>query len=107
MSKVINIDKILKESKEIYRYFLKNEASKKFNQSEFLKNIQNTYLELSTDYPSIIKIAASHNYDENRLKYMLVMANKVSNNDISEKNASVKVGQLLVDEIVKPQLNKK
>jgi hypothetical protein len=107
MSKVINIVKILKETKEIYRDFLKNEASKKFSQSEFLKNIQNKYLELNTDYPSIIKIAASPNYDENRLKYMLVMANKVSNNDISEKNASIKVGQLLVDEIVKPQLNKK
>tara|TARA_B100001093_G_scaffold519757_1_gene610295 strand:+ start:2305 stop:2640 length:336 start_codon:yes stop_codon:yes gene_type:complete len=102
----INVNKILKESKDIYRQFLKNEASKELNQDKFLKNMRSKYIELNEKYPSIINISASQNYDEKRLKYMLNMAHKVSNNEISEKNASVKVGQLLVDEIVKPQLDK-
>ena len=38
---------------------------------------------------------------------MVSMAAKVRNNEISEHDASVKVGQVLVDEIVKPQLEKK
>ena len=102
----LNINKILKESKEIYRQFLKNEVTKDLNNEQFVKNMRLKYSELNKNYPSIINISASQNYDEKRLTYMLNMANKVSNNEISEKNASVKVGQLLVDEIVKPQLNK-
>ena len=41
-----------------------------------------------------------------RLKFMLNMAIKVKENDILEHDASVAVGQRLVDDIVKPQLNK-
>ena len=45
----------------------------------------------------------------NRLKYMLVMADKVKNSNMSEHDASVAVGQRLVDEFVIPTLreNKK
>ena len=102
----LNTNKILKESKEIYRLFLKNEVTKELSKEQFIKNIRVKYSELNTNYPSIINISASQNYDEKRLTYMLNMAHKVSNNEISEKNASVKVGQLLVDEIIKPQLDK-
>ena len=102
----LNVSKILEESKEIYRQFLKNEASKDLKHDKFIKNMKIKYSELNKKYPSIINISASQNYDEKRLLYMLNMAHKVSNNEITEKKASVKVGQLLVDEIVKPQLNK-
>ena len=36
----INVNKILKESKDIYRQFLKNEASKELDQDKFLKNMR-------------------------------------------------------------------
>jgi hypothetical protein len=35
------------------------------------------------------------------------MSNKVKNNDISEHDASVAVGQVLVDKIVMPQIEKR
>ena len=38
---------------------------------------------------------------------MVNMAKKVNNDDISEFEASKQVGQILVDEIVKPQLDEK
>ena len=39
-----------------------------------------------------------------RLLYMLQMAERVENKEIAEHDASVAVGQRLVDDIVKPQL---
>ena len=61
---------------------------------------------LYTNYKSIFMMSMSDKYDYNRLSMMVNMANSVKNNDISEKDASVKVGQVLVDDIVKPQLDK-
>ena len=46
------------------------------------------------------------NYDYNRLSIMVNMAEQVKDNKISEHEASKHVGQILVDEIVKPQLDK-
>ena len=42
-----------------------------------------------------------------RLKYMIDMARRVQKKDIAEHDASVAVGQRLVDDIVKPQLDNK
>ena len=37
---------------------------------------------------------------------MLEMTSKIKKNEISEREASIQVGQVLVDEIVKPSLEK-
>ena len=58
-------------------------------------------------YPSIFKMACEGNMDFVRLKYMLQMIDNVKQNKISEHDASVDVGQKLVDEIVKPDLDSK
>jgi hypothetical protein len=58
-------------------------------------------------YPSMIPIICSNNYDQERLEYMIRLSDRVQRGDISEKDASVAVGQRLVDEIVKPQINNK
>ena len=42
--------------------------------------------------------------DIDRLEFMFNMSQKVKDNKVSEHNASVEVGQRLVDDIVKPQL---
>ena len=65
------------------------------------------YKDLFDNYPSIFKMACEGNMDFIRLKYMLEMIDKVKNNKISEHDASVDVGQKLVDEIVKPDLDSK
>ena len=55
---------------------------------------------------SLFNICMSKSYNFERLKMMVYMANDVKNNNITEKEASIKVGQVLVDDIVKPQINK-
>lgn len=57
-------------------------------------------------YPSMIPIICSDKYDQERLEFMIRMSDRVQRGDISEKDASVAVGQRLVDEIVKPQIDK-
>ena len=65
------------------------------------------YNELYDMYPSIFKMACKGDMNIERLTYMLDMLDKIKNNNITEHDASVNVGQVLVDEIVKPNLEKK
>ena len=45
--------------------------------------------------------------DIERLTYMINMVKKVKSNEISDHDASVKVGERLVDEFVNPKLRNK
>jgi hypothetical protein len=74
----------------------------------YKNNLFNKYKNINDSYPAIFTMIFNpkfnlHSY--NRLKYMINMALKIEKNDITEHDASVAVGQKLVDEIVKPQLN--
>ena len=64
------------------------------------------YDDLFRNYQSIFNISISNNYDGKRLKNMLILANKVKKSEITEHEASVEVGTELVNNIVKPQLDK-
>jgi hypothetical protein len=64
------------------------------------------YTEICKRYTSMIPIICSNNYDQERLEYMIRLSDRVRRGEIDEKTASVAVGQRLVDEIVKPQINK-
>jgi hypothetical protein len=72
---------------------------------DILKNLTS----INDTYPSIINIIASRNFDMEgvkRLEYMIQMAQKVERKEVKEHDASVAVGQVLVDDIVKPALEK-
>lgn len=72
---------------------------------DILKNLTS----INDTYPSIINIVASRNFDMEgvkRLEYMILMAQKVERKEVKEHDASVAVGQVLVDDIVKPALEK-
>jgi hypothetical protein len=64
------------------------------------------YKEICKKYTSMIPIICSNNYDQERLEYMIRLSDRVRRGEIEEKTASIAVGQRLVDEIVKPQINK-
>jgi hypothetical protein len=61
---------------------------------------------ITTKYPAMVRIICSDNYDQERLEYMIRLSARVRSGDIEEKVASIAVGQRLVDEIVKPQIEK-
>ena len=102
----INKELLLKEALEVHNHFL-SESIKSSNidinsLKEELKKIY-TYV---GKYDSIMIIALSNNYDHSRLEYMLDMTSKINKKEISEKEASIQADQILVDEIVKPSLEK-
>jgi hypothetical protein len=64
------------------------------------------YKPITEKYPPMLNIICSKNYDRERLEFMIRLAAKVHSGEVEEKVASVAVGQRLVDEIVKPQIEK-
>ena len=104
-----NISNLLIMTKKI-RKDLNNKNSDWYkNKDKYLNEININYMDELDKYPAIINVIKRNDFNIDgldRLDYMLKMALKVNNNNISEHNASVKIGQRLVDEIVKPQLNK-
>lgn len=70
------------------------------------KDIEKKFPYISSKLPSIVSLALGEGYDYNRLKFMLDTSSKVASNEMTERDASIKVGQVLVDDIVKPGLKK-
>ena len=106
MSKEINIERVLTTSRRLNMLYIENIASKKLSENKFKEQMQKDFDHLHKNYEAIFNISISNNYDYNRLKFMLEMAQKVKKSEITEHDASVQVGQVLVDQIVKPQLDK-
>jgi len=63
------------------------------------------YSNLFTAYPTVLKKACEPNFDLEKFKWMMKMQKNVQNNLISQHNASIEVGERLVDEHVKPKLS--
>ncbi|QOI90172.1 hypothetical protein QKU58_gp159 [Pyramimonas orientalis virus] len=63
------------------------------------------YPEFSSNYPYLLNKLYEDNFDKDTLRYMLNQKQKIDANKSSEYDASVKVGTVLVDKYVKPNLN--
>ena len=94
--------------------FLKENMSNKeslfyVDKAKFLKNIREHFKNTSENLAAIVQVISQDSFNIEglgRLEYMINMSKKVKENDMTEHDASVAVGQRLVDDIVKPQLNK-
>ena len=78
------------------------------DRKSYLDTIQEENKDLVKRYSSIFTVITKNDFgtkEMQRLKYMLNMAVKVDENKVAEHDASVAVGQRLVDEIVKPQIS--
>ena len=106
MNKVIDVDKILNDANELNSDYLDNLASSNLSKENFKLIMKTKYEYIFKNHEAIFNICLSDKYDSNRLKFMLTMANQVRSGGISEHDASVKVGSELVENIVKPQLDK-
>jgi hypothetical protein len=62
------------------------------------------YPEFARDYPHLLEKLYENNFDLETLRYMLNQKQKMDTNKLSEHDASVKVGTVLVDKYVKPNL---
>jgi len=96
-----NVDKIWEEAQKIIELKKKNKLTQESFENEMA--LECDYL--NTKFPFIFKMVCGDNADLKKLKFMLENITSIKNNRISEHDASVKVGQLLVDEYVKPKLD--
>ena len=76
------------------------------NFDQFKNKLKKKFNNLSTNFPTIFEKTINGTMDMSRLKFMLNMINKVNNNEITEHNASVQIGEKLVNEYVKPMIDK-
>lgn len=102
----LDYDKILQESLLMHNEYLDLVANNKFNKITTETEFKDKYSYSCQKLPSILGLVLSSQYDYDRLKFMLEMKSKLDNNNISKDDADLKVGQVLVDEIVKPMLDK-
>lgn len=66
--------------------------------------VSTQFAEWQTEFPKIFEMLLTRNYDREILNMMLAQFEKVERGSKSQHDASVSVGTVLVDKIVKPQL---
>ena len=71
---------------------------------ETKRKVQEKYRDFSLNYPAIFIMAADGNLDMKRFESMVNMAQRVKDDKISQHDASVKVGESLVNDYVKPKI---
>ncbi len=84
------IEKIINE----IRYKISN--NKKINDED--------YIEFKKEYENLYKMSIKKNFDIKQFNYFLYKLKQIEENKITEHDASVAIGSLLVDKYVKPQL---
>lgn len=97
---------ILQTANEINGCFTQASRHPRYNRATFMNIMAKEYPELKEKYESVFNMACSEKYNSDMLRYLLNQADKVKTGIIDQNTADVKVGQLLVDNIVKPQLEK-
>ena len=98
-----NVDKIWLSVNKIYDSKLLN----KLPPQKFEDNMALYHDYLYSNFPSLFKMVGSNLCDLDRIKFMLDNIVKIQSNQMTEHDASVKVGENLVNDFVKPQLNDK
>ena len=84
------------------------ELKKTKDEEDAKKQVYNEYNEFCDKYPALISLVFSSKdwqTDYQKLKGMFALVEKINNKEITQHDASVKVGGQLVDEYVKPRLN--
>ena len=79
------------------------QGSQKDKQRIFRKK----YPEFSERYPVLFEMSTREDFDIRKFQYMIHMRDSVSKNNISQYDASAKVGTMLYNDYVKPLVDKK
>lgn len=78
------------------------------DKTKFIDELKNKFKQTSNELSAVIQVVSQDSFNLvglQRLEYMINMSKKVKDNNMTEHDASVAVGQRLVDDIVKPQLD--
>jgi hypothetical protein len=67
--------------------------------------VSTQFAEWQVEFPKLFEMVLTRTYDRNLMNMMLLHLEKVEQGISSQHDASIAVGTVLVDNIVKPQLN--
>ena len=76
-------------------------------EDKFTQKLEKDYYKLYENFPTIFEKVMLGTLEMKRLEFMLKMIGEIKKNKVTKHEASVVVGQELVDNIVKPELEKK
>lgn len=96
----LDADKIWKSVKQIYDSKLLNTEPQKI----FEDRMQLEHDYLYSNCPGLLSMCCSDSCDLKMIRFMLDNMIKIQKKELSEHDASVKVGEVLVEDFVKPQL---
>ena len=92
---------IIAEVSQIKQYYKKNK-----HKPDFAENAKVKFKDFEYKYPIIFKKIIENTLNNEEFVMMMNMMRKIQNEELSEHDASVQVGQHLVDKFVKPMINK-
>ena len=98
---------IKQQVEDIEKYIKDNKKKRRKNIEEFDKEIKVVYQDFYLKYPALFSKIIDGSLEKNQFNFMLNMMGKVKNEELSDHDASVQVGQVLVDKYVKPLIDEK
>ena len=107
---MVNYDILLSEVKELVKkyedFVSKNKKNIYQNHDEFISAMTTQYQNMATNQTKIFEQCVSGQMNIEIFTYMIQQAKKVQQHKISSYDASVKVGEELVEKFIKPKLKK-
>lgn len=92
------------DMKESLRQYKNKEIFQELSNDEFKTKMEIEFKKLNENFPAIFLKVYNGTLELERLQFMLKMINEINIKKVSKHEASVVVGQELVDNIVKPNL---
>lgn len=78
------------------------QSSSNKNKESYFKNL---YPEFEKKYPHLFKMSCETIIDKTILDFMLLKLDKIRNNNMTQNDASIDVGQVLFDKYIDPKIN--
>lgn len=97
------IEDVLK-IKDLLKKHRNQEINTNLNERKFQMKLDRDFYKLKSEFPTIYEKTCNCSLETDRLIFMLKMQNEIRKNKVTSHEASVTVGQELVDNIVKPHL---
>jgi hypothetical protein len=95
----------VKEMRNRIILYKTKKIDRNLKEEEFTNKLERDYKKLYDNFPTIFQKVMLGTLELDRLEFMLKMVGEVKTNKLSKHEASVVVGQELVDNIVKPTLD--
>lgn len=86
---------------------IRNYVNKNCNKKDFDEQVRQQFNQFEHKYPALFKKLINGDCDPEQLEFVLNRLEQVRTGTKTQHDASVEVGQVLVDKYVKPELEKK